>query len=77
MIRVVNLPQLEVKFRSRVWFQTSGNFLTVTSPTLYLFMQISGGKMRQVVALVFMFGSSGYKKIAGSLNSNWAEKLYL
>ena len=70
MIHGVNWPQLEIVLRSWVWVQTSGDFLTATSPTVYLFMQISRGKFRLVTlrnsSLVFMFRTSGCKKINSS-----------
>ena len=47
-----------------------GDFLTAISPTVYLFMQISGGKLRLVTArkspLVFVFVTSGCKRIPSS-----------
>ena len=80
-LRSVKLPKLEVEFLGWVWVQTSSDFLTATSVTVYLFMWISGEKLRLVairkLLLVFMFSSCGCKKIAGSPNSNWAEELYL
>ena len=84
--RYCYLAHLEVEFLSWIWVRSSGDFLTATSPTVYLVplliyanvlreTQTSGCKKITTWVLSLCLGLlSGCKKIAGSLNSNSTEK---